>query len=247
MRLLLSCLFCFLVLTEECIGLSVQSSLTCNQIDFLVLVDTTTYTGKVNSDMYIKSFLKQVIVTHGSSPEPLDTQVGVILTRNCLYFEFNLRSYKSVNDALKAVEQIKYESWDGATVRYKTLSTYGFRAQSSKNVIVVTDGVSGYSLRTTEIAEFLKGQGLNIFAIGLGHNANYNMLQAMASSSSQQFKVRNFNSPRCIKIILTRTTCRGSTVNKTTSLTKVTPKYTRTPKIIKMKETTTEDYYVEPN
>ncbi|KAI8789451.1 hypothetical protein BgiBS90_009709, partial [Biomphalaria glabrata] len=88
---------------------------------------------------------------------------------------------------------------------------------------------------------------LNIFAIGLGHNANYNMLQAMASSSSQQFKVRNFNSPRCIKIILTRTTCRGSTVNKTTSLTKVTPKYTRTPKIIKMKETTTEDYYVEPN
>ncbi|KAK7009739.1 collagen alpha-4(VI) chain [Biomphalaria glabrata] len=132
---------------------------------------------------------------------------------------------------MRAVDLIRFNRWGRVADPYKTLSTYGLREESTKTVVVVTDGESRYCPRTSEAIRVVKRQGLKVFAIGVGSNTKRSVLESVASSPSYQFAFisRNFDSPRCVKIILawTRPTCKVIRSIETTSLTNVYPKYTR--------------------
>ncbi|KAK7009740.1 collagen alpha-4(VI) chain [Biomphalaria glabrata] len=200
-------------------GAPVTSDLTCHRsADIVFLVDTSTSIWSVHFNTHMKTFLKEVISTFHIGPGPLDTRVGVILFGTYHYVEFDLSKYKNVADTLKAVERMTYRRGNTQTNTHAALeyvaenmfnSSHGFRPNSFKTVIAITDGVSRYGRKTTDAAKFLKNQGVTIFAIGVGNNTNNIELREMASSPSYLFffQVKDFKSLTNVEKRLTRLEC----------------------------------------
>ena len=101
--------------------------------------------------------------------------VGVILFGSSAYIQFNLQTYTSLSSLLSAINQLPYGSGGTDTAEALTLllsaaqnGLLGLRSDSSKAVIVITDGQSNSPSATLSAAAALHASNIfEIYAVGI--------------------------------------------------------------------------------
>ncbi|CAG5132866.1 unnamed protein product, partial [Candidula unifasciata] len=215
MKLMLSALL-LMSLSPANNGLPVESKVECSHAaDILFIVDTSSsiWPGYYGD---IKSFLKDVIKTFKIGPNPLDSRVGVLTFSTREHLEFHLNRYKTVEEVLKAVDNIRFRGGDTYTHRAldyasKVMLTqkYGARDDVNKVVVVLTDGKSADSKKTADSATAIKNLGADVFAIGVGKGVDFQELNAVASMPTEQFvfSVTDYRALDSIKNVFAQSTC----------------------------------------
>lgn len=154
------------------------------------------------------NFVKRMVVSFKISKR--FTRVGVVLFsyRPRLIFSFN--SYSRKRDILRAIDKIKYPKGGtktGLAISYAQRVLFRRRSSSRKRVmLVMTDGRS--QDRVSSAARALKGQRVQIFAVGIGKRYNINQLFQIASSRRHVYTAGFKNLPSIVKIIKTKA-CSG--------------------------------------
>ena len=119
---------------------------------------------------FVKDFLYEADIDGGN------VRVGVIIYSTRDHVEFQMNTYSTKADVYNAVDEIpwRYGSTNTADA-LKTMRTDMFTRQNGdrpdvENIcIVVTDGVSNINARRTiPEAEQARGEGIHIYAIGIG-------------------------------------------------------------------------------
>ena len=127
--------------------------------------------------------------------------IGVILFASSAYIEFNLQTYTTLNALLSAIDNLPYskggtDTGEALTLLLSTAQTGALRLRdnSSKVVIVITDGHSGNPSATSSAAAALHASNIfDVFAVGVGE-ADQTELQAIASNPEYVFTTSTFNS-----------------------------------------------------
>ncbi|MDP2705267.1 MAG: vWA domain-containing protein [Patescibacteria group bacterium] len=115
---------------------------------------------------------------------------------------------------------------DGMEEAYKELTSAHTQADSSKIIVVLTDGIATHpqnprnaadetypETEALKTAQKAKDKGIQIFAIGLGNNVNQAFLQKLASQSDQYFFAPDRNAVEGIYKRIATALCRkGPTV-----------------------------------
>ena len=143
------------------------------RIDLVFVLDASTSVTEPNFELmkdFVKDFLYEADIDGGN------VRVGVIIYSTKDHVEFQMNTYSTKADVYNAVDEIpwRYGSTNTADA-LKTMRTDMFTRQNGdrpdvENIcIVVTDGVSNINARRTiPEAEQARGEGIHIYAIGIG-------------------------------------------------------------------------------
>ena len=139
----------------------------------MFVLDASTSVTEPNFELmkdFVKDFLYEADIDGGN------VRVGVIIYSTRDHVEFQMNTYSTKADVYNAVDEIpwRYGSTNTADA-LKTMRTDMFTRQNGdrpdvENIcIVVTDGVSNINARRTiPEAEQARGEGIHIYAIGIG-------------------------------------------------------------------------------
>ncbi|KAH9505516.1 Collagen alpha-5(VI) chain [Bulinus truncatus] len=117
----------------------------------------------------------------------------------------------------------------------------GGREKAPDIVIVITDGLSIYPKKTSEVANLLKSKNIILLSIGIGSEPKQSELEAIASDKSLVFSVRDFDVLQGIQNDLVRIACKPTTVTTTTTTTEKPTTTTEEPTTTTEKPTTTTE------
>ena len=143
------------------------------RIDLVFVLDASTSVTEPNFELmkdFVKDFLYEADIDNGN------VRVGVIIYSTRDHVEFQMNTYSTKAEVYNAVDEIpwRYGSTNTADA-LKTMRTEMFTRQNGdrpdvENIcIVVTDGVSNINARRTiPEAEQARGEGIHIYAIGIG-------------------------------------------------------------------------------
>ena len=154
--------------------------------DVIFVIDTS---GSIGSSRFqlIKDYTANIITELiRSSP---NNAVGVILFATSAHIEFNLQAHASLSTLLSAIDNLPYSGGRTDTAEALTLllstaksGALGLRNNSTKVVIVITDGKSNSRYATISAAAALHTSNMfDVYAVGV-EGANLNELQVIASS-----------------------------------------------------------------
>ncbi|BFZ01766.1 hypothetical protein BsWGS_04805 [Bradybaena similaris] len=214
-KLVLSALL-LVLLSKASDGVPINSKVECSQsADILFIVDMSSsiWPGYYGN---IKTFLKDVITSFKIGPGPLDSRVAVLTFSTREYLEFHLNTYKTADQVLRAVDNIRFRGGDTYTHRALDYASRvmltprnGARDNVDTVVVILTDGKSLDSKKTAESAAALKSTGAQVFAIGVGSGVDFRELNEMASTPAEQFvyQVTDYRALDSIKNVFTQSTC----------------------------------------
>ncbi|XP_076434754.1 matrilin-1-like [Babylonia areolata] len=189
-------------------------------MDVVFVLDRSSSVGEVNFTRLI-NFTSEVAGVMDIRPEA--AQIAAVTYARDVTIEFTLAQHLNKTQVLNGLGNIRYSTTNAAytatdealeLVRHAVLNPQnGARNDNStgKVVIVVTDGLSQERVRTRKMAAALKGDGVVIFAIGVGMELKEE-LQAIATNStdgSQEFffEITDYQALANIKHIVARTAC----------------------------------------
>ena len=143
-------------------------------------------------------------------------QIGVLTFSTTPTLEFYLNQYTTKAQVLSQIQSISYSG--GTTHTDEAIqfarnnmftAQHGDRADAPNFVIILTDGASADENATLVEARFLKQQGVQVIAIGIGDSINKAELEGMASDKSHVFEVSSFDALRTIREDLKLAGCEG--------------------------------------
>ncbi|EDO50081.1 predicted protein, partial [Nematostella vectensis] len=127
------------------------------------------------------NFIKTIVSLLPVSPR--QTRIGAVLFSSRPYLMFNFQKYRTVRQVLAALQRIRYPrggTKTGRALRYTYSRLFRSRSRVRKQaLIVLTDGKSQDSVG--QPAAFIKNQGVELFAIGVGRNYRRRDLNQIAS------------------------------------------------------------------
>ena len=135
---------------------------------------------------FIAEFAKHYVIG------PTNVQIGIVTFTSKVRNEFNMNTYKNINDLEREVMQISYEGGPTRTdegLRYVRMNSFKSSSGDRNNVpnvlIVITDGLSNDRLSTyTESSLLHSTTHIETFAIGIGTHISRTELNEIASSAN---------------------------------------------------------------
>lgn len=180
-------------------------------IDLTFIFDSSGSVGRDNFELE-KDFA--INVTRTFSIGPLETQIAAIAFSGFARISFFLNTFDNESSITRALRDIEYfdiavDTGSGRRTSTNTADAL-IRAQQEiftsfggardqllgypRVAVVVTDGQSNInSSLTIPSAEALHGDGVTVFAVGVGGNINTNELNGIASSESFVILLSRFN------------------------------------------------------
>lgn len=160
-------------------------------MDVAFLLDSSGSIGQ-NNYLDMKRFINEVIDHFYISPK--DTHVGVVSFSTQAQTEIRFTSKQTVDAIKPSVLNITYQS--GATHTHLGLNKVhidlfsaqgGMRTNVPHVLLVITDGKSYNAELTRKQAQYLKDDGIVIFALGIGSGIEMTELKAMVSMEQYVF------------------------------------------------------------
>ncbi|CAL1534245.1 unnamed protein product [Lymnaea stagnalis] len=215
MRLL--CTLCFLVQLSILALAQIRPECdTCfNELELGIVLDSS---SSIHIDEFYKAkrFLREYIDTFDISPNAV--RVSLVTYGRGVHDQdaFFLSSYTDKSALLDAIEQVPHRATDytstGAAIRFmreKQLNDASVRQGVSKVSVVITDGNSQEPEVTKDEAERAQGEGITLFAIGVGHRISKEELENIAGDNSRVVPVDSFDTLSTITKWLSKETCVG--------------------------------------
>lgn len=169
---------------------------TRTSIDLVFILDTSTSVTKENFQLMISAvngFVSDADIDSGN------TRIAIITYSTKVRVEFDLKTYKTKNNLLEAINAIEYTFGDTNTadaikkMRTHSFTTFSGDRQGIPNVaVIVTDGVSNINhYQTIPEAKLARQSGIEIYAIGVGVSKT-DELNAIAGKAENRFDIEHF-------------------------------------------------------
>ncbi|XP_063435027.1 collagen alpha-1(XII) chain-like isoform X1 [Mytilus trossulus] len=230
--------------------------------DIVFILDASSSIWPVDFHTQLK-FLQNLTKTFNIGPSDSQTRVGIVTFSNSWKVEFNLNEKMNKPDLAKAIRRVRHLTGGTNTadaINFVADNSFlpenGARHNSTKIVVVITDGESYYKDKTAAASEKLREKGVSVFAIGVGSQIDLKELESIASDPSDKYvlEVLNYRGLKKIESILRQRTCEvimASTIATTTPATipstaRTTMKPSTTPRTT-MKPSTTPRTTMEPS
>lgn len=179
-------------------------------MDFMFVVDSSS--SITPNDFNIqKEFLTEIVKQYNSSET---ANFGLVRFSSSASVVIELASV-SGEGLIAAINAVPYEPGSTNTAAGIRLAMQQFilngRPQVPQVMIVLTDGASNDFDETVKAAQASHQSGIEIFAIGVGGNANEDELKEIATSESKVFNVAEFKRESFGAILsdIVRDTCHG--------------------------------------
>ncbi|KAL3866047.1 hypothetical protein ACJMK2_043388 [Sinanodonta woodiana] len=163
------------------------------------------------------TFVQDVVKMFDVGQGATQARVGIMTFGNKVWIDYTLDKFSKVETLIDAVEKIPHKAgtttntWEALDTLTTQMFTpeMGSRHNVSHIAIVITDGRSQKTMRTKVSAEAVHHAGINMFAIGVGHNIDFVELGYIASDPHDEFlfTVDNYNALESIKEIIADKTC----------------------------------------
>ncbi|CAH1252946.1 MATN1 [Branchiostoma lanceolatum] len=160
-------------------------------LDLFFVLDGSGSVTDANFDK-MKQFTKNVVNAFDISPTA--TQVGVVQYSDSNSLEFNLGDNADKPSTLAAIDNIVYQGGGtstGSALEFARLNAAWRGGNVPKVMIVVTDGKSGDSV--TAAAQNLAGNGVEVYAIGVGNYDSAELLDIAANNQNNVIELTDFN------------------------------------------------------
>ncbi|CAG5124867.1 unnamed protein product, partial [Candidula unifasciata] len=190
-----------------------KSDCALSRADLIIVIDSSTSVTEVNFKkvlLFLQEFLKKADIDSGN------VRVGIIQYSTNVYQVFQLNTFSTSQEILKAVAQIPYRfgstNTAGALDVMRTVmftSANGDRPDVPNVAVVLTDGVSNVnSQQTVPYAQLAHEDGIHIYSIGVGLT-DYRELDGIASPPAEQnsFKVSDFDELQAVDDIIFASAC----------------------------------------
>lgn len=148
------------------------------------------------------------------------TQMSVITFSSSVYEAFPLNAYsnaKVIGDAVSRVPYYAGGTDTAAALRYvkqnSFISSKGARTNSTKIVIVITDGQSNDARATKAAAEELRVSGVTTYSIGVGNGIGEQELENIATDINHVFRVSDYNALQQVQLSLGVENCQGKHIH----------------------------------
>ncbi|KAK3786239.1 hypothetical protein RRG08_064498 [Elysia crispata] len=152
--------------------------------DLVFLIDSSSSVGQ-NDFHHLEDFLKDVIMQLPVQPDKV--RVGVAQYGNHPSLEFGLDVYSERLSLMRAVDSVQFMGGGtntGSALHYATDKIFSPALGSRQNVphiaVVITDGQSGDQAATAAAADRARQKGVNLIAMGVGHNVDQAELASIA-------------------------------------------------------------------
>ena len=172
--------------------------------------------GSVGSTNFQKQ--KQFVAHFAQSFDigPKNVQIGVETFATVPHHEFNMNTYHTKADTVKAINNIGYHSGGTRTdlaIKYVEQHSFkpatGDRPGVANILIVMTDGKSNQPPLTVQEANKLHQMPIKVFAIGIGAGVDTKELGHIATDAQHVFQVQNFDALNTLQAELKKTACKG--------------------------------------
>ena len=154
--------------------------------------------GSIRSSNFVtmKNFVKSVISNFEIGADK--THVGVIRFASSASIVIPLGSINKASQLNTSITNISYTGGGTAThLALNLLITAFNNSRTSEGVprvaIVFTDGRSNSQSLTAQAAQLVHDTGIVVYSFGIGSGVHINVLNAIASSSSNVFVISNFS------------------------------------------------------
>ncbi|XP_059147171.1 collagen alpha-5(VI) chain-like [Physella acuta] len=194
-----------------------DENLICTQmpIELGIVLDSSSSIS--NKDFRIaKKFLNDFLEQYDIGTGKNDVRVSIITYGKGIYPQdgFNLTSYATKEQVLAAIDKIPHRQGlftdTGKAIKYMhvvQLNNSVVRPEAEKVSIVITDGNAQVKKETDSEAKSARNDGINIFAVGVGHDIHDEELNIIAGDHARVTRVDNFSKLESIKESLARKTC----------------------------------------
>lgn len=206
------------------------------EADIAFVIDSSSSIWEPNFQVQI-DFLYNILNMFDISPSK--TQVAAVSFSNVINPEFQFKTFSSKDHVLAAIKRIRYTQ-GGATRTYKALQymnenmftrANGARDGVVKIAIIMTDGETNpgfYDVElsseeakewTQEEAKIAKGNGVFLFAVGVGSRINEKELKGIASEPKSEYMIKvteyqEFQTEKLKDLLTNRTCAAGRTTTK---------------------------------
>ena len=161
-----------------------------------------------------KEFLTEIVKRYNSSSSSETANFGLVRFSSSASVVIELASL-SGDGLITAINAVPYQPGSTNTAAGIRLAMQQFilngRSQVPQVMIVLTDGASNDFDETVKAARASHQSGIEIFAIGVGGNANEDELKEIATSEKKVFNVAEFKRESFDAILsdIVRHTCHG--------------------------------------
>jgi len=182
------------------------------------MLDQSGSVGQTNHDLAIQ-FIMNVVQFFTISPDT--TRVGFVAYESRSFIEFDLNDYTNLNSLLNRIRGIHYSG--GGTATHLALNSAAHILDPANNrgarqasvgipkiAILITDGKSSSQSQTTQAADNIKSQGVQVYTIGIA-NPDVSELQIISSDpdSDHVFLLNSYNDAAGFVDFISVQTCDG--------------------------------------
>ncbi|XP_061183369.1 CD109 antigen-like [Saccostrea echinata] len=174
--------------------------------DIVFVLDSSGSIGSSNFQS-ILSFVRDMTSSFDFSNGK--TKVSVVTFSSRVYEAFPLNAYQSASAIADAVSRVPYYAGGTDTAsalryveNYSFIASKGAAMNSSRIVIVITDGQSNDPAATKIAAEALRSIGVTTYSIGIGSGIGQRELENIASDINHVFRVSNYNALQQVQLSL---------------------------------------------
>ena len=168
---------------------------------------------------YVKPFIKNVTAMLDVGRASFQTRVGVVTYSDAVNHQFHLKDHLTRKSLARAIDHIPYihgntNTHHAMNYMVDTMFTrkHGARPYAAHIAVVLTDGLSRFPWLTKKAAEFARSKDIQIFAIGVGPDAD--MVGELSDIGNDPnwkytFHVQNVQGLATIQRNLAQRTCIG--------------------------------------
>ena len=180
----------------------------------MFVLDTSSSIWIVNYNKQLE-FVEKLVEPFDIGPADTQVHVGAITFSSNAHLEFSLDKYTDKDQLKKAISNIPYRQGQTNTAEALDLMRMEISplletAKAPFIAVVITDGMSMDTKATRQEAKKLHALGVNVFAIGVGHQFDLSELKAIASDPENNvYQVSSYSSLANIVKAFNVKTCEG--------------------------------------
>ncbi|XP_076450405.1 protein PIF-like [Babylonia areolata] len=173
-----------------------------DQLDLVFVIDGSDSVGATNFEVLKKSILDYVLPQMNGQ-----LYVGLIHYSTRRNDEVSMTADpQEFERQVNAVQYVGGETNTNVGIQWglSTLMTSSAQPGAAKELIVVVDGVSRFPSDTQSVAEFTRGMGVKIWAIGVGQDVTQEELTSIAGDASTVLRTASFSALPAVDLQLAR-------------------------------------------
>ncbi|XP_056009488.1 uncharacterized protein LOC125680113 [Ostrea edulis] len=185
---------------------------TQSKADVVFLLDSSGSVGETNF-AFLTAFISDLISDFNIGQEFI--QVGLVTYETNVTNQFDLNQFATKEELINATNHVSYKGgWTytdrglNYTLRHSFTEEHGARPDTTRVLLVFTDGVSNYPYSTRAVAEEVKNTDTTIISVGIESGVDSPELFAIASQEEFVFRATSFTDLETIKYSLENIICK---------------------------------------